>query len=40
MLRHRVQATDVCNCWGMYTLATNGPSYLKFMLGMDLASTG
>ncbi len=33
-------ATDVCNCWGLYTLATNGPSYLKFMLGLDLASTG
>ncbi len=32
--------TDICNCWGLYTMATNGPSYLKFMLGLDVAATG
>ncbi len=32
--------TDTANCWGLYTMATNVPSYLKFMLGLDVAAAG
>ena len=32
--------TDMGNCWGIITLGTNGPTYLKFMLGVDIKTNG
>lgn len=32
--------TDVGNTWGIVTLGSNGPSYLKFMLGVDIKTNG
>ena len=28
--------TDSCNTWGLYTLLSSGPTYLKYMLGVDI----
>ena len=28
--------TDCGNCWGLMTLGSNGPAYLKYMLGVDI----
>ncbi len=33
-------ATDAANTWGMYIMATSGPTYLRLFLGLDLGSTG
>ena len=30
--------TDFCNCLGMYTFFTNGPTYLKFMFGYSMTA--
>ena len=32
--------TDSSNTWGLYTLSTNGPSYMKYMLGVDIKTNG
>ena len=28
--------SDMGNCWGIITLGSNGPTYLKYMLGTDI----
>lgn len=32
--------SDMGNCWGIITLGSNGPTYLKYMLGLDLKTNG
>ena len=32
--------TDCGNCWGLVTLASYGPSYLKYILGVDIKTNG
>ena len=32
--------TDIGNCWGLYLFYTQGPTYLKFMLGYSMTKTG
>ena len=32
--------TDCGNCWGLVTLASNGPAYLKYILGVDIKTNG
>ena len=32
--------TDFCNCLGIYTFFTNGPTYLKFMFGYSMTANG
>ena len=32
--------TDSCNTWGLWTLNTNGPTYMKYMLGVDIRTNG
>ena len=31
---------DMGNCWGIITMASNMPTYLKLMVGMDITTTG
>lgn len=32
--------TDCGNCWGLVTLGSNGPAYMKYMLGVDIKLNG
>jgi hypothetical protein len=32
--------TDSSNTWGLWTLSTNGPTYMKYMLGVDIRTNG
>jgi len=32
--------TDASNTWGLWTLSTNGPTYMKYMLGVDIKTNG
>lgn len=32
--------TDSGNTWGLWTLSTNGPTYMKYMLGVDIKTNG
>ena len=32
--------TDASNSWGLMGLASNGPTYLKYMLGVDIKTNG
>ena len=32
--------SDCGSCWGMITLGSNGPTYLKYMLGVDIKTNG
>jgi hypothetical protein len=32
--------TDMGNCWGIITLGSFGPTFLKFMLGVDIKTNG
>ena len=35
-----LMATDITNCFGLYTFLTNGPTYLNYMLNFDIKSNG
>ena len=35
-----LMCSDASNTWGFNTLASNGPSYLKYMLGVDIKTNG
>ena len=35
-----LMCSDASNTWGFNTLASNGPTYLKFMLGVDIKTNG
>lgn len=35
-----IVATDAMNCVGVYMQLTQGPTYLKFMLGYSMTATG
>ena len=37
---HALVISDFCSTWGVFTMAIYLPSYLKLMLGMDIANTG
>ena len=32
--------TDSGNTWGLWTLSTNGPTYMKYILGVDIKMNG
>ena len=32
--------SDTGNCWGLYVIASNGPTFLKYMLGVDIKTNG
>ena len=32
--------TDSGNTWGLWTLSTNGPTYMKYILGLDIKTSG
>lgn len=32
--------TDSGNTWGLWTLSTNGPTYMKYILGVDIKTNG
>jgi sugar phosphate permease len=35
-----LMATDMSNSWGIIGLGTSGPTYLKYMLGVDIKTNG
>ncbi len=35
-----LMSTDVCNSWGMVVLGSNGPTYLKYMMNINIKLNG
>ena len=35
-----LMVTDSGNTWGLWTLSSNGPTYMKYMLGVDIKTNG